>query len=130
MKRSASASSPMDVEYLKTGVGYVLSQPNASHVTVLDWPMQRNPVSPLTPFLHLLTARTSADGVAAMRTQPDPALNVLFADDAAMSRTISPAAFRSNRVGDGGSATATHPLRRTCATTMHRTSTRRAPQSL
>ena len=73
---------PIDVDYVKTGVGYVLAQPTAASATVLDWPMQRHPVSPLTPFLHLLTAKTAAQGVEAMRAQPDPALNVLFADDA------------------------------------------------
>ena len=48
---------------------------------LMDWRMRRNPVSPLAPFLRLLQAKTAADGVAAMRALPEPALNVLFADD-------------------------------------------------
>jgi penicillin amidase len=75
--------SPIDAEYVKTPLGYVIAHAaNGNDAYVLDWQMQRHPVSPLRPFLHLLTARTAAEGVAAMRAQPDPAINVLFADDA------------------------------------------------
>ena len=48
----------------------------------MDWRMHRNPVSPLAPFAHLLRARTAADGIAAMRDLPEPALNLVVADDA------------------------------------------------
>jgi penicillin amidase len=35
----------------------------------------------LSPFSRLLTARTVSDGIEAMRALPEPALNMLFADD-------------------------------------------------
>lgn len=49
---------------------------------LMQWRMLRHPVSPLGPFLGLMRARTSAEGVEAMRGQPEPALNVVVADDA------------------------------------------------
>jgi penicillin amidase len=47
----------------------------------MDWRMRRDHRSPLAPFWRMLTARTTADGIAAMRLLPEPGLNVLFADD-------------------------------------------------
>jgi penicillin amidase len=72
---------PLDVDLPETPRGVVMDRRDG-FAYVMDWPMLRNPTSPLTPFLHLLRARTAADGVAAMRDLPEPALNVLFADDA------------------------------------------------
>ncbi len=75
--------STIDADILRTPRGVVIAHSiDRREAYVMDWPMQRAPVSPLAPFLHLLTARTSADGVAAMRALPEPALNVVFADDA------------------------------------------------
>jgi penicillin amidase len=72
---------PIDADLLFTPRGVVMSS-NAGVAYVMDWQMRRRAQSPLTPFLHLLRARTAADGVAAMRDLPEPALNVVFADDA------------------------------------------------
>jgi len=73
-------SSTVDEDLLETDRGVVIGQ-HGGYAYVMDWRMQRDPSSPLTPFVRLLTARTAADGVAAMRLLPEPALNVLFADD-------------------------------------------------
>ncbi|HTW84849.1 MAG TPA: penicillin acylase family protein [Candidatus Sulfotelmatobacter sp.] len=70
----------IDEDFLETARGVVI-QRDGDAAYVMDWRMRRAPVSPLAPFLRLLTARTTADGVAAMRALPEPALNVLFADD-------------------------------------------------
>jgi penicillin G amidase len=72
-----------DVDVKQTARGVVIQDggPNG-YAYLMDWRMHRNPVSPLAPFLRLLRARTAADGVAAMRDLPEPALNVLVADDA------------------------------------------------
>jgi len=74
---------PIDADIVRTSRGIVIARSRDGHdVYVMDWPMQRAPVSPLAPFLHLLRARSAADGVAAMRALPEPALNVVLADDA------------------------------------------------
>jgi len=75
-------SGERDFDVLETPHGVVIRNDPASPVAYLmQWRMQTHPVSPLAPFTQLLTGRTVADGVAAMRTLPEPALNVLFADD-------------------------------------------------
>jgi penicillin amidase len=73
----------VDADILETARGVVIARGDkGGDAYVMDWRMRRNPVSPLAPFLGLLRARTAADGVAAMRVLPEPALNVLLADDA------------------------------------------------
>jgi len=72
--------SPVEFDLLETPRGVVMSRRDG-FAFVMDWPMQHHPASPLTPFLRLQRARTTADGVAAMRDLREPALNVLFADD-------------------------------------------------
>jgi penicillin amidase len=73
----------VDADVLETDRGVVIARSErGGEAYVMDWRMRRNPVSPLAPFLGLLRARTAADGVAAMRALPEPALNVLLADDA------------------------------------------------
>ncbi len=73
----------VDLDLLETDRGTVIDDggPNG-YVYLMDWRMHRNPVSPLAPFARLLRARSAADGVAAMRDLPEPALNVVVADDA------------------------------------------------
>ncbi|MDQ6941624.1 MAG: penicillin acylase family protein [Candidatus Eremiobacteraeota bacterium] len=73
----------VDLDVMQTPRGVVISDggPNG-YAYLMDWRMHRNPVSPLAPFARLLHARTAADGIAAMRDLPEPALNVLVADDA------------------------------------------------
>lgn len=62
--------------------GVVIADDQKNHVAyIMQWRMRTHPVSTLAPFFHLLTARTAADGVAAMRALPEPALNTFFADD-------------------------------------------------
>ncbi len=76
--------STVDADVLSTPLGVVIARSRDGHdAYVMDWPMRRSPVSPLAPFLRLLRARTAADGVAAMRSLTEPALNVVFADDTA-----------------------------------------------
>ncbi|MEA2689196.1 MAG: penicillin amidase, partial [Candidatus Eremiobacteraeota bacterium] len=73
----------VDADILETGHGVVIARgEQGGEAYVMDWRMRRNPVSPLAPFLGLLRSRTAAEGVAAMRVLPEPALNVLLADDA------------------------------------------------
>jgi penicillin amidase len=75
--------SDVDLDLMETDRGVVIYDGgHADYAYLMDWRMHRNPVSPLAPFLRLLLARTAADGVAAMRGLPEPALNVLVADDA------------------------------------------------
>jgi penicillin amidase len=72
-----------DVDLLETDRGIEIYDGGPDkYVYLMDWRMHRNPVSPLAPFARLLRARTAADGVAAMRDLPEPALNVVVADDA------------------------------------------------
>ena len=72
----------IDADLLETAHGVVIARgENGGEAYVMDWRMRRRPVSPLAPFLALLRARSAADGVAAMRALPEPALNVLLADD-------------------------------------------------
>jgi penicillin amidase len=72
----------VDEDILETDRGVVIAHnERGTYAYVMDWRMRRDASSPLAPFLRLLTARTAADGVAAMRLLPEPALNVLFADD-------------------------------------------------
>ena len=72
-----------DDDILESDRGVVIARDQAHGLAyVMDWRMRRNPVSPLAPFLALLRARSAADGVAAMRALPEPALNVLLVDDA------------------------------------------------
>jgi penicillin G amidase len=74
----------IDAHYEETPRGVVIAQPDPGKpgdAYVMDWRMRRRPVSPLAPFLHLQTARTAGDGIKAMRALPEPALNVVFADD-------------------------------------------------
>jgi penicillin amidase len=73
----------VDVDLPRTSRGVMISDGgHARYAYLMDWRMHRNPVSPLTPFLRLLRARSAAEGIAAMRTLPEPALNVVVADDA------------------------------------------------
>jgi penicillin G amidase len=73
----------VDADILETDHGVVIARgERGGDAYVMDWRMRQRPVSPLAPFLALLRARTAADGIAAMRALPEPALNVLFADDA------------------------------------------------
>jgi penicillin amidase len=80
----------VDADILETPLGVLIARSDRMHEAgldahaayLMDWPMRHSPVSPLAPFLRLLHARTAADGVAAMRDLPEPALNVVFADDA------------------------------------------------
>lgn len=69
-----------DADLLFTPRGVVMSS-DAGIAYVMDWQMHSRAKSPLTPFLRLQNARTATDGVAAMRDLPEPALNVVFADD-------------------------------------------------
>ena len=72
----------VDADILETDRGVVIARGNdGREAYVMDWRLRRHPVSTLAPFFALLRARTAADGVAAMRALPEPALNVLFADD-------------------------------------------------
>ena len=72
----------VDADILETAHGVVIARgENGGEAYVMDWRLRRHPVSTLAPFFTLLQARTAADGVAAMRVLPEPALNVLFADD-------------------------------------------------
>ena len=72
----------VDADVLETGHGVVIARgERGGDAYVMDWRMRRQPASPLAPFLALLRARSAAEGVAAMRALPEPALNVLFADD-------------------------------------------------
>ena len=73
----------VDVDVMQTGRGVVIADDGpAGYAYLMDWRMHRNPVSPLAPFAQLLRARTAADGIAAMRNHPEPALNLVVADDA------------------------------------------------
>ncbi len=71
----------VDLDLLETPRGVVMTKSDG-FAYVMDWRMRRQPSSPLTPFLRLLRARNAAEGVAAMHGLSEPALNVLFADDA------------------------------------------------
>ena len=72
----------VDADILETGHGVVIARSEkGGEAYVMDWRLRRHPVSTLAPFFTLLHARTAADGIAAMRVLPEPALNVLFADD-------------------------------------------------
>ena len=70
-----------DDDLLESDRGVVMYR-DAGLAYLMDWRMRRHPVSPLAPFTSLLRARTAAEGIAAMRALPEPALNVLVADDA------------------------------------------------
>jgi penicillin G amidase len=73
----------VDVDVMQTARGIVISDGGpAGYAYLMDWRMQHNPVSPLAPFAHLLRARTAAEGIAAMQNHPEPALNLVVADDA------------------------------------------------
>lgn len=73
----------IDQDLLETEHGVIISRSDDGAVAyAMDWRMRRNPVSPLAPFVALLHARSAADGVAAMRDLPEPALNLVVADDA------------------------------------------------
>jgi penicillin amidase len=72
----------VDADILETGHGVVIARSEkGGEAYVMDWRLRRHPVSTLAPFFTLLQARTVADGIVAMRVLPEPALNVLFADD-------------------------------------------------
>lgn len=73
----------VDVDVMQTARGVVIQDggPNG-YAYLMDWRMHRNPVSPLAPFARLLRARNAAEGIAAMRDHPEPALNLVVADDA------------------------------------------------
>ena len=72
----------VDADIVETKHGVVIARnARGDAVYVMDWRLRRHPVSTLAPFFALLRARTAADGVAAMRALPEPALNVLVADD-------------------------------------------------
>ena len=72
----------VDVDVMQTARGVVIQDggPNG-YAYLMDWRMHRNPVSPLAPFARLLRARNATEGIAAMRDHPEPALNVVVADD-------------------------------------------------
>jgi penicillin amidase len=72
----------VDVDVMQTARGVVIQDggPNG-YAYLMDWRMHRNPVSPLAPFARLLRARNAAEGIAAMRDHPEPALNLVVADD-------------------------------------------------
>ena len=72
-----------DGDVLETDHGVVIQQTSYGEPSryLMDWRLMHRPVSTLAPFSHLLTAKTVEDGVAAMRDLPEPALNVLLADD-------------------------------------------------
>ncbi|HEY0380641.1 MAG TPA: penicillin acylase family protein [Candidatus Elarobacter sp.] len=72
-----------DVELLETDRGVEIYDGGpGGFAYLMDWRMHRNPVSPLAPFARLLRARNATEGVAAMRDLPEPALNLVVADDA------------------------------------------------
>ena len=72
----------VDVDVMQTARGVVIWDGGpGGYAYLMDWRMHRNPVSSLAPFAHLLRARTVADGIAAMRDLPEPALNLVVADD-------------------------------------------------
>ncbi len=74
--------SALDSDTLVSDRGVVIARSHdGAYAYLMDWRMQHAPVSPLAPFFALLRARNAAEGVAAMRANPEPALNVLFADD-------------------------------------------------
>ncbi|MDP9106728.1 MAG: penicillin acylase family protein, partial [Candidatus Eremiobacteraeota bacterium] len=72
----------VDVDVMHTARGVVIDDggPNG-YAYLMDWRMHRNPVSPLAPFARLLRVRSAADGIQAMRDLPEPALNLVVADD-------------------------------------------------
>ncbi|HTD34989.1 MAG TPA: penicillin acylase family protein [Candidatus Elarobacter sp.] len=73
----------VDADVLETAHGVVIARsPDGRDAYLMQWRLRDRPVSTLAPFFALLRARSAADGVAAMRALPEPALNVLFADDA------------------------------------------------
>jgi penicillin amidase len=72
-----------DVDVMQTARGVVIQDGGpGGFAYLMDWRMHRNPVSPLAPFARLLRARNAAEGIAAMRDLPEPALNLVVADDA------------------------------------------------
>jgi penicillin amidase len=74
--------STIDADVLRTPRGVVIARSgDGRDAYLMDWPMQHTNASPLAPFLRMLRARTAAEGVAAMRDLPEPALNVVVADD-------------------------------------------------
>jgi penicillin amidase len=73
----------VDADVLETAHGVVIARSSDGRdAYLMKWRLRDRPVSTLAPFFALLRARSAADGVAAMRALPEPALNVLFADDA------------------------------------------------
>jgi len=70
----------VDAGLLETDDGVVIAR-RGGDAYLLHWRWYDDTSSPLAPFLALLTAKTASDGVAAMRTLPEPSLNVVFADD-------------------------------------------------
>lgn len=70
----------VDANLLETDAGVVIAR-TAGDAYLLRWRWFTDDSSPLAPFLALLTAKSAADGVAAMRALPEPSLNVVFADD-------------------------------------------------
>ena len=74
--------SAVDFDVLETPHGVVIHDDSAtSSAYLMQWRMLTHPASPLSPFSRLLGARTVSDGIEAMRALPEPALNMLFADD-------------------------------------------------
>lgn len=70
----------VDAGLLETNDGVVIAR-RGGDAYLLRWRWYDDTASPLAPFLALLTAKSAADGVAAMRALPEPSLNVVFADD-------------------------------------------------
>lgn len=70
----------VDAGLLEIDGGVVIAR-RGGDAYLLRWRWYDDTASPLAPFLALLTARSAADGVAAMRALPEPSLNVMFADD-------------------------------------------------
>ncbi|HTD38623.1 MAG TPA: penicillin acylase family protein [Candidatus Limnocylindrales bacterium] len=70
----------VDAVLLETDDGVVIAR-RGGDAYLLRWRWYDDTASPLAPFLALLTAKSAADGVAAMRGLPEPSLNVVFADD-------------------------------------------------
>ncbi|HEX3463598.1 MAG TPA: penicillin acylase family protein [Candidatus Elarobacter sp.] len=73
----------VDADVLETGNGVMIARStDGRDGYVMQWRLRDRPISTLAPFFALLRARNAADGVAAMRALPEPALNVMLADDA------------------------------------------------
>ena len=69
----------VDEDVLQTPKGTMIER-TGDTAYVRDWRMANHPVSPLAVFMNLDRATSIEDGLAALRNLPEPALNVVLAD--------------------------------------------------